>query len=67
MWLDDEEIPKDEEVTYLINPAPKDEKSEEIKEEKINQNGSDATIIFCIDISRSMSIKEQGVYRIKCV
>ena len=63
--LDDEEIPRTEDITYLIEGAPKIEQTEEIKPMTENQKGSDATIIYCIDTSRSMGSRENGRSRIK--
>ena len=65
--LDDEEIPKNEDVTYLISPAPKVEYDDLSTGQTKTPRGSEAMIIFCIDISRSMSIHYEGVSRIKSV
>ena len=56
--IDDEEIPKTQEVTYLVEAAKivaeKVEESAEVPKDKPTY-GNDASVIFCIDQSSSMN------------
>ena len=59
VMIDDEEVPKTNEVTYLIE-APA-----QVQEKKMS--GQDISVIFCLDISGSMCVSQaiEGKHKIK--
>ena len=60
IFIDDEEIPKNNEVNYLVEAAA------QIQDKKLGGN-QDISVIFCIDISGSMCVTQaiQGKHQIK--
>ena len=62
VMLDDEEIPKSLEVTYLLEAAA------QVQDDKVGGNVSqDISVIFCMDISGSMCVSQpvQGKHKFK--
>ena len=57
--IDDEEIPKTNEVTYLIEAAA------QIQDKKLA--GQDISVVFCLDVSGSMCVSQaiEGKHKIK--
>ena len=55
VMIDDEEVPKQNEMTYLIEAAPQ------------VAVGQDTSIVFCVDISESMSLYENRMSRFQWV
>lgn len=60
--IDEEEIPQNNEVTYLIEPAPQVQENVEKEDQQENKTvgGEDASVVFCIDCSSSMNMRGSG-------
>ena len=65
--IDGEEVPRNTDVTYLIEPAPQVEPKEESEAGATQMGGQDASVVFCVDISGSMNTSQAGVTRFRCV
>jgi len=57
--LDDEEIPKNEEVTYMLEAAA------QVEDKKLA--GQDISVVFCLDVSGSMCVSQaiEGKHKLK--
>ena len=57
--IDDEEMPKNSEVTYMIEAAA------QVEDKKLA--GQDISVVFCLDVSGSMCVSQaiEGKHKIK--
>jgi hypothetical protein len=57
--IDDEEVPKNNEVTYMIEAAA------QVQDKKLA--GQDISVVFCLDVSGSMCVSQaiEGKHKLK--